>query len=230
VLILDDAFQHHRLARDVDLLLVDGIAGFGNGQVLPRGPLREFASGLSRAHAIGVIDGPLREEDRARLDRHAPTARRFQLRRRVDTLRPLAGGEPSPVSCLVARDVGLVCGLASPEGFRATVEGLGARVVAERCFPDHHYYRPADLAGLAGEASLWLTTEKDAVKMPAAWAGDAQVLVVNLELDVEESDLFLDWLEERLRAKPRGRDAALPTRREAGIDRVQRLRGGAPVG
>ncbi|MAE93729.1 MAG: tetraacyldisaccharide 4'-kinase, partial [Deltaproteobacteria bacterium] len=59
ILVLDDGFQHHRLARDVDLVTVHGAAGFGNGRLLPRGPLRERPEVLGRAHGIGVVDGPL---------------------------------------------------------------------------------------------------------------------------------------------------------------------------
>jgi tetraacyldisaccharide 4'-kinase len=212
VVVLDDGFQHHRLHRDVDVVMVDARAGFGSRRVLPRGPLREPARALSRAHAVGVVDGPLREADRALLERHAPAAFRFELRRRAAWLRPLGGAAHRPVSGLAGRPVGLLSGLAGPDGFRATVEGLGARVVAERAFPDHHRYRRHDLDGLSAEAPLWITTEKDALKLAPEWT-DAELLVLGLELDVEDPDGLLDWLEGRLRARPIGRDAALPARR-----------------
>ena len=81
VLVLDDGFQHHRLARDLDLVACDGGSGLGNGRLLPRGPLREPLSALARAHGIAVVDGPLPPEDEAAIASAAPSARRFRARR-----------------------------------------------------------------------------------------------------------------------------------------------------
>ncbi|MGH0028315.1 MAG: tetraacyldisaccharide 4'-kinase [Myxococcota bacterium] len=199
VLVLDDGFQHHRLARDVDLVLFDGALGFGNGYALPRGPLREPASALRRADAVLVIDGPLPPEDEDRLRSLAPTARRFDARRRPSGLRPLAGGEAAPADALSGLVVGLLAGLARPASFRRSVEALGATVVAERFFPDHHRYRPRDLAGLADVTPMWITTEKDAVKLVPQWTGRADVRVLTLAVEVEEPERMLDWIESRLR-------------------------------
>ncbi|MEN8161004.1 MAG: tetraacyldisaccharide 4'-kinase, partial [Myxococcota bacterium] len=77
------------------------------------------------------------------------------------------------------------------------------------CFPDHHRYRCEDLAGLAAEAPLWITTEKDAGKLLPAWLGDAAMRVLALATEFPEGERFLDWLEERLRAHAGGRDARL---------------------
>jgi tetraacyldisaccharide 4'-kinase len=200
VLVLDDGFQHHRLQRDVDVVLFDGELGFGNGRCLPRGPLREPASALREADAVGVVDGPLRATDAARLERLAPHAFRFAARRQAVALRPLAGSAEQQPELLRGRAVGMLCGLARPASLRRTLESLGAQVVAERSFRDHHRYRSADLAGLAEQAPLWVTTEKDAIKIPLPWTGAADVRVLAIELAVEQADAFLDWLESRLRS------------------------------
>jgi tetraacyldisaccharide 4'-kinase len=200
ILVLDDGFQHHRVARDLDLVVCDGGFGFGNRWVLPRGPLREPLSALRFASAVGVIDGPLREADEALLARLTPGARRFAARRRPLGLRPLAGGALEPPETLAGAKVGLLAGLAQPGSLRRTLEGLGARVVAERRFRDHHRYRAGDLAGLSREASLWITTEKDAVKMLPSWTDGAAIQVLAIELEVESADAFLDWVEGRLHA------------------------------
>lgn len=210
VLVLDDGFQHHRLARDVDLVIFDGRAGLGNRRLLPRGPLRERPSALARADAVGVVDGPLPEADEAVVASAAAGARRFSVRREAHGLRPLDGGPLEPAEELRGRGVGLLCGIARPASLRASVEALGARVVAERVFRDHHRFRPADLAGLADAAPLWVTTEKDALKLDPAWAGRAELRALVLRHEVEDGARFLDWLESRLRARPRGRDARLP--------------------
>jgi tetraacyldisaccharide 4'-kinase len=212
VLVLDDGFQHHRLARDVEIVLFDGAFGLGNRRVLPRGPLREPPRALSRADAIGVVDGPLPPRDEDLVARLAPAAHRFALRRRPLWVQSLDGSGRAPLASLAGRGVGILCGIARPASFRATVEALGAHVVAERSLPDHHRFRPRDLEGLAERCPLWLVTEKDALKILPAWARGADVRVLGLDVEVEDPETFLDWLEDRLRAKPRGRDAALPHR------------------
>ncbi|MEE8580864.1 MAG: tetraacyldisaccharide 4'-kinase [Myxococcota bacterium] len=198
VLVLDDAFQHHRVARDVELLTVDGHFGFGNGRVLPRGPLREFPTVLSGADAIVVVDGPLDEPAARLLRRHAQKARCFHARRRPVALFGLNGGATLAPNALGGREVGMLAAVAHPEGFRRTLESLGARVVAERCFRDHHAYRAADLRDLAGRAEFWVTTEKDAVKIPPEWSIDCDLRVLRIEVEVEESAALLDWIEDRL--------------------------------
>ncbi len=199
VLVLDDGFQHHRLARDVDLVCFDGGFGLGNGHLLPRGPLREPLRVLSRAHAFAVVDGPLAPEDAARIRAAAPAAVHFALRRRPRSLRSLAGGPALSPEALRGAQVGLITGVARPQSVRHTLESLGARVVALRSFPDHHRYTPRDLEGLAAQTPFWVTTEMDAVKLVPGWAGRADLRVLAQDLEVEEGDALLDWLEARLR-------------------------------
>lgn len=198
VLVLDDGFQHHRLARDVDVVAFDG-SGLGSRACLPRGPLREPLGVLREADALLVVDGPLPEDDARTLRRRASRAPWFLARRRPLGLRPLAGGPLEPPNALAGADVGLLCGIAQPRSLRRGVEALGARVVAQRAFPDHHAYQPRDLAGLEREAPLWITTEKDALKILPDWVGPADVRVLPIELEMEEGEAFLDWLEARLR-------------------------------
>jgi tetraacyldisaccharide 4'-kinase len=199
VLVLDDGFQHHRLHRDVDLVCFDGRLGLGNGHVLPRGPLREPVGALRRADAVCILDGPLPEDDVKTLLRIAPSARRVRIRRRPTTLRPLAGGASGDPASLQGLEVGLLAALAQPRSFRRTLEALGASVVAERIFKDHHAYRYQDVSDLAKQAPLWITTEKDAVKIVPSWIGSAEVRVLGLRLEVEDAHGFVDWVESRLR-------------------------------
>jgi tetraacyldisaccharide 4'-kinase len=197
VLLLDDGFQHHALERDLDVLVLDGHFGLGNARVLPRGPLREPLTSLSRADAVGTLDGPLREADERRLERHCPTAHRFEARRVPRGLRPLDGGTLEDPGSLHGKEVGLLSGIARPDSLRRSVEALGARVVSERVFRDHHRYRAGDLAGLAAEAQRWITTEKDAIKLNPAWAVGAAISALVIELELEEPG-FLDWVSNRL--------------------------------
>ena len=204
VIVLDDGFQHHRVRRDVDVLTFDGVLGLGNRRVLPRGPLRESLAALTRADAIGVVDGPLPDRDERVIAWRAPRAYRFATRRVPSALRPLAGGDPLPPDVLAGERVGLLAAVARPDSVRRTLEALGAQVVAERLFRDHYRFAASDLANLADQAPRWITTEKDAVKLVPAWAGRARIDVLAIELAVEEPDALLDWLEARLRQPSRG--------------------------
>jgi tetraacyldisaccharide 4'-kinase len=198
ILVLDDGFQHHALYRDLDIVLVDAGLGFGNRRCLPRGPLREPLAALSRADVVGVIDPPLPEADAALLDQLAPGALRFDARRRPLGLRPLGGGDSEAPESLRGVRIGMLCGLGRPASLRSSLEGLGARVTASRCFRDHHVYRPRDLAGLHKEAPLWVTTEKDAVKLQSHWAGGADLRVLSMGLEVNSAARLISELEARL--------------------------------
>jgi len=198
LLVLDDGFQHHALARDVELV-VFGSEGLGCGAVLPRGPLREPIGALARAQAILVTGGALPTADEARIARHAPQAARFVVTRMPRELRALgATRAAAPPSALAGREVGVLSALANPRALRETVETLGARVVAERLFADHHPYRARDLSGLAAQAPLWVTSEKDAVKLDPSWCAGTDVRVLALETAVAEPEKFRAWLDARL--------------------------------
>jgi tetraacyldisaccharide 4'-kinase len=199
ILVLDDGFQCHPLERDVDVVAIDGQSGFGNRWPLPGGPLREPVRALRRSAALGVIDGPLNEKDREVLERFGSGALRFAAHRRPVAVRPLRGGAAESPEVLDGAAVGLISGLARPTSLRNTVEQLGAVVVTERNFRDHHRYGPRDMRYLYRNAPLWITTERDAIKINPDWIGRADVRVLSIELEVVQKGLLLDWLEASLR-------------------------------
>jgi tetraacyldisaccharide 4'-kinase len=198
VLVLDDGFQHHRLAREVSLVCVDARGGFGNQRVLPAGPLREPAAALAAADAFVIVDGELSTADRALLERHAGAAPRFSARRSPERLWELATREARAMTLLEGREIGLLSAIARPAALRHTVSNLGARIVAERHFRDHHRYRPQDVDGLAKEASLWVTTEKDAMKLRTDWFVGVTVVVLGIDLVFEDPLSFARDLRERV--------------------------------
>ncbi len=171
VLVLDDAFQHRRLHRDVDIVLVDSGRPFGNGFLLPRGPLREPVGALRRADLIVRI-GPAERGTPAELiaalgDRPAEI---FSGRREPRDLRCGAAGSSLPLEMLRERRIAAFAGIASPAAFRKTLELLQARVVRFLAFPDHHPYGDKDIARIRREsaeagAEIIVTTEKDGVRL-----------------------------------------------------------------
>lgn len=199
LLLLDDGFQHMRLVRDLDLITFDGSFGLGNGHVLPRGPLREPLSALTRAQAFLILDGPLPEADEQALRALCPQAHWFAASRIMKSLRTVWNGQEASLDSLSGVKVGLLAGLANPANFRRSVEQLGAHVVAERYFPDHHPYVQKDLVGLEKEAALWLTTEKDAVKIQPDWDLAKLLHIVEMDLEVSGASSFLDALQNQLR-------------------------------
>ena len=170
VIVLDDGFQHWRLARDADVVLVDGRAGFGNGALLPAGPLREPLAALRRAHAIVVtksIDGARVADTLARI---APDVPKFA----ADLVpRSLVVSEDGalvtrPLGDLVGRRVVTVSAIAKPDSFYEVLGQMEVRAVEVLEFPDHHLFTQADwhrITQAGHRADLIVCTEKDIVKL-----------------------------------------------------------------
>jgi tetraacyldisaccharide 4'-kinase len=228
VIVLDDGFQHRRLRRDLDLVLVDATRPWGlpappGGGApvcacLPRGLLREPPAALARADALIVtrsdqIAPAALDALRAELDACAPGK---PILASVHRAARLTGpdGAALGLDALAGRTVDLVSALGNPEAFQRTVEALGARVGEHRTFPDHHAYGARDLDGLGpvghGGNGRWLvTSEKDAVKLDATRDGAAcHVLGAELEL-VEGASVLAALLDALPRAQARRERAAL---------------------
>jgi len=150
VVISDDGLQHHRLPRDISILMVDGRRRFGNGLCLPAGPLREPRSAAARADFVVVTGGT------AQPDEYAMALVPSDVLRRVD--RPVI---TRPFRDLVGRPAHAVAGIADPERFFDALEEAGVEVIRHP-FPDHHRFRPRHIH--FGDQLPVLMTEKDAVK------------------------------------------------------------------
>ena len=208
VLLLDDAFQHRRLARDLDLVLLDATEPFGYGHVFPRGLLREPVRALRRADLVVLTRSDLCPADRVRrtqreVERHAPHAGWVVTRHRpIDLVG--AAGDVQPLSDLGGAGVLAFAGIGNPQAFRSTLERAGARVIDWREFDDHHDYVPGDIADLALWAEqqrpdLVVTTEKDLVKIERHALCGVPLLAVRIEVEVlEGNDLLEQSLDEVL--------------------------------
>src|SRR5262249_29456864 len=170
LLLLDDGFQHRRLARDLDLVLIDALDPFGLGRVLPRGLLREPVASLRRADLVVLSRADLvapdeRRSIRAEAERHGRPVRWIEARHRPMELVDAEGGASS-IEGLAGRPVAAFCGIGNPEGFRRTLLPLCGSLLDLRVFPDHHDYNAADVESLVAwarglAANLVLTTQKD---------------------------------------------------------------------
>jgi tetraacyldisaccharide 4'-kinase len=177
-IVMDDGFQNPALAKDLSIVVVDAATGFGNGRVMPAGPLREpVADGLARADLVLAI-GPDPSADRL----EAAWPRLSRLPMAAGRLEPL----PTGMDWAGLRAVAFA-GIGRPEKFYATLRAQGAEIVATHGFADHARYDARILARLATEAKAQgaqlVTTEKDAVRLPPAFRPNVLVLPVRLELD-----------------------------------------------
>jgi tetraacyldisaccharide 4'-kinase len=211
VLVLDDGFQHRRLARDLDLVLIDATCPWGHGHLLPRGLLREPCGSLRRADAVVL----------ARCDQVAPEIV-ADLRRQIGALAPnvrVTESEHRPellvneearedVAALRGRPVAGFCGLGNPDAFRRTLSDLGANVTDFRTYPDHHAYTRQDVEelrawGRGQPGDAWMvTTQKDLVKLRLRDLGGRPLWAVRIQLRFRAGQADLDALLERVLPGP----------------------------
>lgn len=180
VLVCDDGLQHYRLARDIEIAVIDGSRCFGNGMLLPAGPLREPLSRMQKVDAV-VTNG----------DKPAQGA--FLMRLVGTAFRNLLDSSCTASSTDFSRlNLHAIAGIGNPPRFFDTLAKLGLDCVTHP-FPDHHPYCPADLQFEGAEAVLM--TEKDAVKC----ADFAQPNWWYLEVDAEVSDAFGEHILKKLK-------------------------------
>lgn len=206
VIVLDDAFQHRRLARDLDLLLVDRRDPWGNGKMLPRGPLREPLASIARAHAVILTrsDGQCPSSLSSALQRFNPGAALFHC-----TLEPRAfvkpDGETIGLAALKGFSVYAFSGIARPERFEDDLRSLGVRLSGSRRFPDHHAFRRRDMEQVAAEArrsgaDVLVTTEKDLVRIGEAPDSSLPLYALAIRVSFPPGGDLQPWLLDRLAA------------------------------
>ena len=207
VIVLDDAFQHRRLGRALDIVLIDATCPFGYGHLLPRGLLREPVRSLRRAQVVALTrcDQVSRAERSRIADRlrvHAPRATHLQCTHRVTAIESLDGkpleGDPDGKRAVLFASVG------NPQGFAMTVRALGVEVVGAQWWSDHHVYRRRDVDSLLRSGrfpahALLMTTEKDAVKLSGLGGLEhANIFVVRIAIDfADDGDTILQAVLEK---------------------------------
>ncbi len=193
LILLDDAFQHRRIGRDLEIVLLDATEPFGFGHVFPRGTLREPIAGLRRADVVAlsradVLEPPQREEIWRTVRRLAPQAAHIEVTHAARTLIS-SSGEEQPLESLRGRPVAAFCGIGNPAGFRHTVETCGYRVADFREFPDHQPYGRSDIESLARwadglDVAAVLCTQKDLVKLGVDQLGRRPLRAIRIGLEL----------------------------------------------
>lgn len=197
VVVLDDAFQHRALARDLDVVLVPVEGWEPRPRLVPRGPWRESPRALARADVVvltrksaDAARAAAVEAEVARLHSRVPIVRCVLLPSR---LAPLHGGDALTVAALAGRRVLAVAALAIPEPFIHHLREAGAEVEA-LMYPDHHPFDNDDAANLLARADgrMMVMTHKDAVKLRALLAPSAQAYVLEQSVAIESGADALD--------------------------------------
>lgn len=210
VVILDDGFQHRFIARDLDLVMLDAEKPFGNGRLFPRGVMREQATALSRAQALVLSrfdDSSQTEDNREILAKRWPDKPIFTATHNPARLFEAASGREQLPSSLENARMAAFAGIERPDDFFKTLIDLGADLVYSNALSDHHSLTRELLESLMQEAEgvepeIWITTEKDWVRLPDSLPEDMNLWILAIDLDLgDESsrfqamllqDLFLD--------------------------------------
>lgn len=195
VLVLDDAYQHLSLSRDLNILLIDATDTFGGFEMPPFGRLREPLYGLKRADVVIVTradrafdEGQTLAIIRQYCGDNVPVMYFFSG---ITSLRHLATGEVYEVDNFSGWNVAVMCGIGNPQAFTDDILQIGINIVSENFFRDHHAFSQADLdrvtrAAKDTGADAILTTEKDAIRLEGLTHGDIPVYAAQLEIQSDD--------------------------------------------
>lgn len=190
LIVMDDGFQNPSLTKDIGIIVVDGETGFGNGRIIPAGPLREpLAQGLARADAMVIVG-----DDRSGIAKKKGRASLPLLSGRI-----VAAVDHANWS---GRRVVAFAGIGRPEKFFDTLGTIGCEVVASHAFADHHAFSQGEIARICAEAdandAIPVTTEKDAVRIPSSFKARVEALPVKFVWD--DPAAFEDFLARKIDA------------------------------
>lgn len=194
VLVLDDGFQHLRLARDLNILTLDATCPFGYGKVLPAGLLREPLCGLARADVIVItrydqVDAAAAQQVNDVLARYAPTVPVVRAAHR-HTCAVTVGNIALPLNQLIGKRLFVFCGIGNPAAFIDHIRQNGLMVVGTEYFNDHHPYTQDDIKRIAHQARQagadWIVcTQKDWVKAALLMPEDVGIGFAYLAMELE---------------------------------------------
>jgi tetraacyldisaccharide 4'-kinase len=212
--ILDDGFQHLALKRDLDLVLLDSSSPFGNGHLLPWGPLREPATELKRADALiltrsgqNATGNDLSKD----LQRRSPGKPLFRSEHAPEKVLFPNKEEVFDPEFLKGKRVLAFAGIARPEAFKETLIRLGAEVVSFKGYADHHAYKTNDMQELSSEkarlkAAYLLTTEKDWVRMEDLPPKDPDQAYLTIKFTLlDDGNRFFKTVHDKIAEKARRR-------------------------
>ncbi len=193
VILLDDGFQHRKLDRDIDIVLIDASTGFGHNFFLPAGLLRESITSLKRADLIWLtrVDQATNFSDLLKQVNRVSTSPIITSNHQPAKLIHANTGKKISFSCMSQKRVLLFSGIANPKSFERTVTNLGAIVVNHLKFPDHHRYQRSDIDHIRNKAKkiradMIMTTEKDFVRITDSISGSLNIYYLIIEIRISD--------------------------------------------
>lgn len=192
VIIADDGLQHYRLSRDFEIAVIDGHRGFGNGRLLPAGPLRENPRRLDSVDKVAVQRRAVEASEVLRRSSDRPPVH-FDLT--PVSIRRLDGSETARIENLAGQKVHAIAGIGNPERFFRLLESSGM-LVKRHPLPDHADISPDDIS--FDDDLAIVMTAKDAVKCRFPEAGRCWCVEVNVEFEGTEGDLLLNRVLDRI--------------------------------
>lgn len=219
IIILDDAFQHLGLARDLNFVLIDMVQGFGNGYLLPRGPLREPPAALGRADAFILVQPSGRPLNKTsvfayNLEKRLPKRPVFQAQRipfirmlvrahtkaTTNNARQAISADPRE---LADKGVYAFSGIANNAGFRKTLIQTGCRLCGFSEFYDHHWYSAAEIEAIFNAAQnlgaeAVVSTEKDFMRIENKGDFRLDLIIMGLDLAVQGEKAFEDFIDRQM--------------------------------
>lgn len=205
--VLDDGFQHLRVARNLNILTIDATNPWGNGRLLPAGILRESPAELARADCIVITradDSNQTEELQRKIDELSSGSPVFRSHMTIRGLRQVAGREsPDGADEIKASRVAAFCGVGNPESFFSLVRRAGYQLCYNQTFRDHHIYSQADVDRVAREsitrgAQVLLTTAKDEVKLRGLSLAIPSY-AVDIKIEIEHEEKLIALIDEAMR-------------------------------
>ncbi len=198
VILADDALQHVALPRDIEICVVDGRRGFGNGRLLPAGPLREPITRIDQCNAVVITEGAAR----------VAHDNLYTMQLEISHLQHVgSAAAPESVSLMEGKNVALVTGIGHPQRFASAIQssGINTALFSEYFFKDHHAFTMADFANI--QADVIVMTQKDAVKC-AAFAAKIRTPMYAAVPHVTLTPDLVEWLLTLLKAKGYGFETA----------------------
>lgn len=205
VFILDDGFQHWGLARDLDVVLIDATNPFGNGQLIPRGILREPVESLKRTDIVCLTKTDLAKDKivflKNSLKKISSKLSIGETVHKGERLKDIFSSAIYEPSILNNRKIAYLCGIGDPSSFESILEKLGAQIAKKFLFMDHHIYAREEVGKVVEEClkeniQTIVTTDKDAVKIAFFQKLiDKKITVLSLQIDIsfiQGKDEFLD--------------------------------------
>ncbi len=205
ILILDDGFQHLKIRRDLDIVVIDSTIPFGNGKLLPVGILREPLSSLKRADILVLTKTDQMSDNnklKETLRKYNPQAPMVESVYRIHSVEKFPDNSAIELKELEDKKALAFSGIGNPASFENSLKQLKVNLAGHRIFPDHYSYRSKDISSLVGEAKnlgvdFIITTEKDSVRIPMVNMPEIPVYVLKIDLRVISGEnILLNKIEE----------------------------------